>query len=151
MGQCAPLQTAQEMQQQDTARAIVDAFAGHAPSRQRPQFGEDYHRVAHAHAERLHLSRAVNSQINVQVGQGEALPVLRAGSQMPRTRSNHPRSPGHPHRTPFQQARLRATNGHQPQKSLGFDARYYRPDLISMGRDHDVPGAWWPLAVRLPM
>src|SRR6266702_1905222 len=68
-GERSSLQTTQEMQQQDAARAVVYALAGHARPRQGPQFGEYHHGIAHAHTEGLHLRCAIDAEINVEVGQ----------------------------------------------------------------------------------
>jgi hypothetical protein len=64
-GQGMFMEATQEVEKQDAAGAVVDAFAGHASTCQVTQFGEDDNRVTYMHAKRLHLCRVVDSKIDI--------------------------------------------------------------------------------------
>ena len=61
--------------------------------------------------------------------------------QVPRARPDYAGLTTDPHRSTFQQPRLYSTKRQKPEKPLWLDTCYYRSNLISMCRNHNMRAA----------
>src|SRR5579875_4082463 len=114
------------MQQYHATGTIVDAFARYPTTRQIAQLRDNYHRITNLDTERLDLSRSIDAEINVQIGDCHALALLSLRSEMTGARSDYADMARHPYRAPFQQSRLHATQRKQAQETVRLNTCYHR-------------------------